>query len=81
MRRIFVIVVAVGALTGCGTSYQITKECYEENPMPASAQTGQFFGLIGMGAAYLADGSNISAVNQRRADCIDQRKAALAASN
>ena len=68
-------------LGGCGTNYQITKECFNENPLPSSMQVGQFFGLIGIGISYATDGSAISQVNQNRGACIDQKKAALAAAN
>lgn len=78
MRRILPVVVAVGALTGCGTSYQITRECYNENPVPASMQAGMILGPIGMGIAYLADGPAISDASQKRADCVREREAELA---
>ena len=80
MAKLVLILVFGVALAGCGTSYQISRECDDANPLPASFQTGQVFGLLGMGAAYLTDGDSYLRVTQARTQCVEQKKAALAAS-
>lgn len=80
MARFFCVLIFGMTVAGCGTSYQISRECDDANPLPASFQTGQVFGLLGMGAAYLTDGDSYLRVTQARTQCVEQKKAALAAS-
>ena len=79
MARFLCVLICGAFLAGCGASYQITKECFDENPLPTSMQVGQWFGILGMGGAYLADGSSISKVNDARTQCIHEKKAELEA--
>ena len=74
----FLCVLFLGVfLTGCITPPdKITRFCNAFHPMPDSVGNVQNFGLLGLSVGYFFERDQIARVNQERAACIEQQKAA-----